>query len=166
MPGIYIGGELIANVGGGVDITADSSNRLYLVGSKDLVGSNVETLNTYNATTYFQSGNLYMAGNKVITAADTTKLVGNYSRSSIGYIVLGQIKICWGSFSIAGNSKGSSSFASSFAGTPYSAVCTWDYDYTGGQENYAIYQLSYSTIYIVNGEGSTRTFRYIAIGPA
>ena len=67
-------------VGGGVDITADSSNRLYLVGSKDLVGSNVETLNTYNATTYFQSGNLYMAGNKVITAADTTKLVGNYSR--------------------------------------------------------------------------------------
>lgn len=48
----------------------------------------------------------------------------------------------------------------------YSAVCTWDYDHTGGQENYAIYQLSYSTIYIVNGEGTTRLFRWIAIGPA
>lgn len=111
-------------------------------------------------------GYLYSGARKVITEADTNKLVGNYSRSSNGYIVLGQIKICWGSFSIAGNSKGSAYFASYFSGTPYSGVCTWDYDYTGGQENYAITSMSSSTIYITNGEGSTRTFRYIVIGPA
>ncbi len=57
------------------------------------------------------SGKLYSNGSAVITTSDTTKLVGNYSRSTNGYI----------------------------AGIPYSAVCTWDYDYTGGQENYAIY---------------------------
>lgn len=164
MPGIYIGGELIANIGGGVDIQINSTTQ-YLVGHSATTATGVEELKT-QPNCYMSGGYLYSGARKVITEADTNKLVGNYSRSSNGYIVLGQIKICWGSFSIAGNSKGSSSFASSFAGTPYSAVCTWDYDYTGGQENYAIYQLSYSTIYIVNGEGSTRTFRYIAIGPA
>ena len=161
MPGIYIGGELIANIGGGVDIQINSTTQ-YLVGHSATTATGVEELKT-QPNCYMSGGYLYSGARKVITEADTNKLVGNYSRSSNGYIVLGQIKICWGSFSIAGNSKGSSSFASSFAGTPYSAVCTWDYDYTGGQENYAIYQLSYSTIYIVNGEGSTRTFRYIAI---
>lgn len=161
---IYLGNELIADVGGGVNLTTSNSTQ-YLIGNSSSTGTDIENLST-NTNCYMSSGKLYSNGSAVITTSDTTKLVGNYSRSTNGYIVLGQIKICWGSFSIAGNSKGSSSFASSFAGIPYSAVCTWDYDYTGGQENYAIYQLSYSTIYIVNGEGSTRTFRYIAIGPA
>lgn len=112
------------------------------------------------------SNNLYSNGSKVITENDTSKLVRAYSAATKGYITLGGIKINWGTLSIGPNTKGNTNFASSFSGIPYIAVCTWDYDATGGQENYAIYQLSYTTIYIVNGEGTTRLFRWIAIGPA
>ena len=112
------------------------------------------------------NNNLYSNGNKVVTETDYLKLVGDHRATVNGYITLGRIKINWGTLSIGPNTRGSTNFASSFGGNPYMAVCTWDYDAVGGQENYAIYQLSSSTIYIVNGEGTTRLFRYIAIGPA
>lgn len=112
------------------------------------------------------NNNLYSNGNKVVTETDYLKLVGDHRATVNGYITLGRIKINWGTLSIGPNTRGSTNFASSFSGNPYTAVCTWDYDAVGGQENYAIYQLSSSTIYIVNGEGTTRLFRYIAIGPA
>ena len=113
-----------------------------------------------------RSGKLYSNNKAVITESDTNRIIGTYSPTSKGFITLGGIKINWGSFSIAGNSRGSSNFASTFGGAPYSAVCTWDYDNTGGQENYAITSITTTTIFITNGEGTTRLFRWIAIGPA
>lgn len=160
---IYVGNTLVADVGGGVSLSTSTATR-YLVGSASTTG---DTENLYtNSNCYMSSNNLYSNGSKVITEADTSKLVRAYSAATKGYITLGGIKINWGTLSIGPNTRGSTNFASSFGGTPYTAVCTWDYDATGGQENYAIYQLSYSTIYIVNGEGTTRLFRWIAIGPA
>lgn len=113
-----------------------------------------------------QSGKLYSNGKACITSDDRTSVVNGAYKASRGYINVGTIYIQWGSFSIAGNSSGSQNFMTSFNGSPYSAICTWDYNYTGGQENYGITGLSSTSITIVNGEGSTRTFRWIAIGPA
>ena len=109
------------------------------------------------------------ATHRFVTDTEKTKWNGNtitYSKASKGYVVLGGICIQWGTLSVSGNSKGSTSFARSFGGTPYSGVCSWDYDYTGGQENYGLTSLTSTTIYITNGEGSTRLFRWIVIGPA
>lgn len=161
---IYVGNTLVADVGGGgVNLSTSTATR-YLVGSASTTG---DTENLYtNSNCYMSNNNLYSNGNKVVTETDYLKLVGDHRATVNGYITLGRIKINWGTLSIGPNTKGSTNFASSFGGNPYTAVCTWDYDAVGGQENYAIYQLSSSTIYIVNGEGTTRLFRYIAIGPA
>lgn len=164
MGAIYLGSKLIASLGGGVNLSTTTSTR-YLIGHSSSTGTGVEDLST-NTNCYMSSGKLYSNRSAVITESDTSKLVGAYSAATKGYVTLGRIKINWGTLSIGANSRGSTTFASSFRGDPYSAVCTWDYDHTGGQENYSIYELSYSTIYIVNGEGTTRLFRWIAIGPA
>lgn len=161
---IYVGNTLVADVGGGgVNLSTSTATR-YLVGSASTTG---DTENLYtNSNCYMSNNNLYSNGDKVVTETDYLKLVGDHRATVNGYITLGRIKINWGTLSIGPNTRGSTNFASSFGGNPYTAVCTWDYDAVGGQENYAIYQLSPSTIYIVNGEGTTRLFRYIAIGPA
>lgn len=160
---IYVGNTLVADVGGGrVNLSTSTATR-YLVGSASTTG---DTENLYTNSNCYMSNNLYSNGNKVVTETDYLKLVGDHRATVNGYITLGRIKINWGTLSIGPNTRGSTNFASSFGGNPYTAVCTWDYDAVGGQENYAIYQLSSSTIYIVNGEGTTRLFRYIAIGPA
>lgn len=113
-----------------------------------------------------QSNKLYSDGQQCLTANDRTKVVNGAYRGSRGYVNIGEIYIQWGSFSISANNRGSQNFMTAFNGTPWSAVCTWDYDNTGGQENYAITSITSTTIYITNGEGTTRLFRWIAIGPA
>lgn len=57
---------------GGVDITA-SADRLYLLGSKEVVASGKKDLNTYNDTTYMESGDMFISGDKVLTTGNTTK---------------------------------------------------------------------------------------------
>lgn len=151
-------------LGGGINLS-NSSGRTYLIGSSAPTGTGIEDLST-NTSCFMDSGKLYSNNKAVITESDTNRIIGTYSANSKGFITLAGIKINWGSFSISANSKGSSNFASAFRGSPYSAVCTWDYDNTGSQENYAITSVTSTTIFITNGEGTTRLFRWIAIGPA
>lgn len=79
---IYVGNTLVADVGGGVSLSTSTATR-YLVGSASTTG---DTENLYtNSNCYMSSNNLYSNGSKVITEADTSKLVRAYSAATKGY---------------------------------------------------------------------------------
>lgn len=158
---IYVGNTLVADVGGGGVSLSTSTATRYLTGSASTTGS-TENLYT-NSSCYMSSNNLYSNGSKVITEADNTKLIRAISKANPGYINLGGILLQWGTISITGNKARVDYFPTTFSSV-YSAVCTWDYDNTGSQENYAITSLSTSSLTIMNGEGTTRLFRWIAVG--
>lgn len=154
--------ELLKNVGGGVNL-ATSTTKNYLIGHLSTTGTGVKDLKT-NDSVFMQNGNLCSNGKTVINSGDAEKLVTAYSKLTSGYMTFGTVKICWGQYTIARNSSANVYFNSSFSGTPYQACCSWDNPTTGHQENFGITYLSSSYMTIVNGDGSTRLFYYIAIG--
>lgn len=71
---------------GGVDITANSKDRLYLLGSKDVVTTGEKNLYTYNATTYFENGNLVIAGSQMAKISDLPSRSRQSSMIACGYL--------------------------------------------------------------------------------
>ena len=82
-----------------------------------------------------------------------------------GYQRIGDIMIQWGFFAVQGNSKRAVNFSVSFTNTVWSVTGSWDNTATGGQENWGFTDYTSSGFTIINGDGSTRVFHYIAIGP-
>ena len=82
-----------------------------------------------------------------------------------GYQRIGDIMIQWGYFSVQGNSKRTVNFTVSFTNTVWSVTGSWDNTATGGQENWGFADYTSSGFTIINGDGSSRVFHYIAIGP-
>lgn len=82
-----------------------------------------------------------------------------------GYQRIGDIMIQWGYFSVQGNSTRAVNFPVSFTNTVWSVTGSWDNTSTGSQENWGFTDYTSSGFTIINGEGSSRVFHYIAIGP-
>lgn len=82
-----------------------------------------------------------------------------------GYQRIGDIMIQWGYFSVQGNSTRAVNFPVSFTNTVWSVTGSWDNTTTGSQENWGFTNYTSSGFTIINGDGSSRVFHYIAIGP-
>ena len=82
-----------------------------------------------------------------------------------GYQRIGDIMIQWGYFTVQGNSTRAVNFSVSFTNTVWSVTGSWDNTTTGGQENWGFTNYTSSGFTIINGDGSSRVFHYIAIGP-
>ena len=82
-----------------------------------------------------------------------------------GYQRIGDIMIQWGYFSVQGNSTRAVNFPVSFTNTVWSVTGSWDNTGTGSQENWGFTDYTSSGFTIINGDGSSRVFHYIAIGP-
>jgi len=82
-----------------------------------------------------------------------------------GYQRIGDIMIQWGYFTVQGNSTRAINFPVSFTDTVWSVTGSWDNTSTGGQENWGFTDYTSSGFTIINGDGSSRVFHYIAIGP-
>lgn len=82
-----------------------------------------------------------------------------------GYQRIGDIMIQWGHFTVQGNSTRVVNFPVSFTNTVWSVTGSWDNTSTGGQENWGFTDYTSSGFTIINGDGSSRVFHYIAIGP-
>lgn len=82
-----------------------------------------------------------------------------------GYQRIGDIMIQWGFFTVQGNSTKAVNFSVSFTNTVWSVTGSWDNTSTGGQENWGFTDYTSSGFTIINGDGSSRVFHYIAIGP-
>ena len=82
-----------------------------------------------------------------------------------GYQRIGDIMIQWGYFTVQGNSTKVVNFSVSFTNTVWSVTGSWDNNTTGGQENWGFTDYTSSGFTIINGDGSSRVFHYIAIGP-
>lgn len=82
-----------------------------------------------------------------------------------GYQRIGDIMIQWGYFSVQGNSTRAVNFPVSFTNTVWSVTGSWDNTSTGSQENWGFTDYTSSGFTIINGDGSSRVFHYIAIGP-
>ena len=82
-----------------------------------------------------------------------------------GYQRIGDIMIQWGYFSVQGNSTRAVNFPVSFTNTVWSVTGSWDNTATGSQENWGFTDYTSSGFTIINGDGSSRVFHYIAIGP-
>lgn len=82
-----------------------------------------------------------------------------------GYQRIGDIMIQWGYFSVQGNSTRAVNFPVSFTNTVWSVTGSWDNTTTGNQENWGFTDYTSSGFTIINGDGSSRVFHYIAIGP-
>lgn len=82
-----------------------------------------------------------------------------------GYQRIGDIMIQWGYFTVQGNSTRAVNFSVSFTNTVWSVTGSWDNTTTGGQENWGFTDYTSSGFTIINGDGSSRVFHYIAIGP-
>jgi hypothetical protein len=82
-----------------------------------------------------------------------------------GYQRIGDIMIQWGYFTVQGNSTRAVNFPVSFTNTVWSVTGSWDNTTTGGQENWGFTDYTSSGFTIINGDGSSRVFHYIAIGP-
>lgn len=85
--------------------------------------------------------------------------------NSDGYQRIGDIMIQWGFFTVQGNSTKAVNFSVSFTNTVWSVTGSWDNTSTGGQENWGFTNYTSSGFTIINGDGSSRVFHYIAIGP-
>jgi hypothetical protein len=85
--------------------------------------------------------------------------------NSDGYQRIGDIMIQWGFFTVQGNSTKAVNFSVSFTNTVWSVTGSWDNTSTGGQENWGFTDYTSSGFTIINGDGSSRVFHYIAIGP-
>ena len=82
-----------------------------------------------------------------------------------GYQRIGNIMIQWGYFTVQGNSTRAVNFPVSFTNTVWSVTGSWDNTTTGNQENWGFTDYTSSGFTIINGDGSSRVFHYIAIGP-
>lgn len=82
-----------------------------------------------------------------------------------GYQRIGDIMIQWGYFTVQGNSTRAVDFPVSFTSTVWSVTGSWDNTSTGGQENWGFSDYTSSGFTIINGDGDSRVFHYIAIGP-
>lgn len=82
-----------------------------------------------------------------------------------GYQRIGDIMIQWGYFSVQGNSTRAINFPVSFTNTVWSVTGSWDNTATSSQENWGFTDYTSSGFTIINGDGSSRVFHYIAIGP-
>ena len=82
-----------------------------------------------------------------------------------GYQRIGDIMIQWGYFTVQGNSTRAINFPVSFTNTVWSVTGSWDNTATGSQENWGFTDYTSSGFTIINGDGSSRVFHYIAIGP-
>ena len=82
-----------------------------------------------------------------------------------GYQRIGDIMIQWGYFTVQGNSTRAVNFPVSFTNTVWSVTGSWDNATTGSQENWGFTDYTSSGFTIINGDGSSRDFHYIAIGP-
>ena len=82
-----------------------------------------------------------------------------------GYQRIGDIMIQWGYFTVQGNSTRAVNFPVSFTNTVWSVTGSWNNTTTGGQENWGFTDYTSSGFTIINGDGSSRVFHYIAIGP-
>ena len=82
-----------------------------------------------------------------------------------GYQRIGDIMIQWGYFTVQGNSTRAVNFSVSFTNTVWSVTGSWDNTTTGSQENWGFTDYTSSGFTIINGDGSSRVFHYIAIGP-
>jgi hypothetical protein len=82
-----------------------------------------------------------------------------------GYQRIGDIMIQWGYFTVQANSTRAVNFPVSFTNTVWSVTGSWDNTSTGGQENWGFTDYTSSGFTIINGDGSSRVFHYIAIGP-
>ena len=82
-----------------------------------------------------------------------------------GYQRIGDIMIQWGYFSVQGNSTRAVNFSVSFTDTVWSVTGSWDNTTSGSQENWGFTDYTSSGFTIINGDGSSRVFHYIAIGP-
>lgn len=82
-----------------------------------------------------------------------------------GYQRIGDIMIQWGYFTVQGNSTRAVNFPVSFTNTVWSVTGSWDNATTGNQENWGFTDYTSSGFTIINGDGSSRVFHYIAIGP-
>lgn len=81
--------------------------------------------------------------------------------NSDGYQRIGDIMIQWGYFTVQGNSTRAVNFPVSFTSTVWSVTGSC----TGGQENWGFTDYTSSGFTIINGDGNSRVFHYIAIGP-
>lgn len=82
-----------------------------------------------------------------------------------GYQRIGDIMIQWGYFTVQENSTRAVNFPVSFTNTVWSVTGSWDNATTGNQENWGFTDYTSSGFTIINGDGSSRVFHYIAIGP-
>lgn len=82
-----------------------------------------------------------------------------------GYQRIGDIMIQWGYFTVQGNSTRAVNFPVSFTNTVWSVIGSWDNTTTGNQENWGFTDYTSSGFTIINGDGDSRVFHYIAIGP-
>lgn len=82
-----------------------------------------------------------------------------------GFQRIGDIMIQWGYFTVQGNSTRAVNFPVSFTNTVWSVTGSWDNTTTGSQENWGFTDYTSSGFTIINGDGSSRVFHYIAIGP-
>ena len=82
-----------------------------------------------------------------------------------GYQRIGDIMIQWGYFTVQGNSTRAVNFPVSFTNTVWSVTGSWNNTTTGSQENWGFTDYTSSGFTIINGDGSSRVFHYIAIGP-
>lgn len=82
-----------------------------------------------------------------------------------GYQRIGDIMIQWGYFTVQGNSTRAVNFPVSFTNTVWSVTGSWDNTTVGNQENWGFTGYTSSGFTIINGDGSSRVFHYIAIGP-
>lgn len=82
-----------------------------------------------------------------------------------GYQRIGDIMIQWGYFTIQGNSTRAVNFPVSFTNTVWSVTGSWDNTTVGNQENWGFTDYTSSGFTIINGDGDSRVFHYIAIGP-
>lgn len=82
--------------------------------------------------------------------------------NSDGYQRIGDIMIQWGYFTVQGNSTRTVNFPVSFTNTVWSVTGSWDNTTTG---NWGFTNYTSSGFTIINGDGSSRVFHYIAIGP-
>ena len=82
-----------------------------------------------------------------------------------GYQRIGDIMIQWGYFTVQGNSTRAVNFPVSFTSTVWSVTGSWDNTTTGSQENWGFSNYTSSGFTIINGDGDSRVFHYIAIGP-
>lgn len=82
-----------------------------------------------------------------------------------GYQRIGDIMIQWGYFTVQGNSTRAVNFPVSFTNTVWSVTGSWDNTIVSNQENWGFTDYTSSGFTIINGDGSSRVFHYIAIGP-